>query len=194
MKNSGFYFLFVITILTGCGNPEDTSDLKSGVNKTNSNRDHEIAGDWIGTTFPIPDSLEIILDDNNLLIPTRASTRNSEWKIVAYINGDCGSCVSQLKKWEILLKKWKKEINIEELIFIGTKNIELFKFILYEKKFYEGELVFDRSEEIINYFPKSKFLQVFLLKNNKVFLVGDPTDNKEVEALYEKTFASIKCD
>lgn len=192
MNNKWLYFFFTITFLVNCNNQknEDTNSIRR--NGGTYSEVNENVENLIGKTFYIPDSLEIIGNDHNTLIPTPASIKNSEWKIVSYINGDCGSCVSHLKEWDILLKYWKKEKKIKEMIFVGTNNLEMFKFILYEKDTYDGELIFDRSEKIIKSFPEDKSLQTFLLKNDKIFLVGDPTGNEKIEALYEKALSKVR--
>ncbi len=139
----------------------------------------------IGDVIKIPNVTQVLFNDS---LYDNFNIGISKIKIITYIWGDCHVCISDIRKWEPMIKYANTLENIDILFVLFVTNIEYFKNNLYIEEMKNIPLIIDKDNNFItvNNIPfEQKHLQTFLLdSNNKVILVGNPCYNEAVENLY----------
>ena len=153
---------------------------------------------WTGKEIKFPQDLYCT---SMGLDTTCVDIYSDNYKILFYIDSiGCTSC--RLKLFE-----WKKIIKESDTIF--SKPIEFIFFFqpkqkaeeelqqIFKNNAFKYPVFIDRKNEInkLNKFPSKPEYQCFLLdKDNKVIIVGDPSTNKEIWALFKKVINDRKKD
>ena len=110
-------------------------------------------------------------------------------KILTVINGDCSSCVQDLKKWREFISKIDTLKVSVFFIIHSYDNLQTFKYFDSTEINFKHPYFFDDNKKYIrnNRFPLEKKFQTFLLNNeNKVSIIGNPVLNKKINELYLK--------
>jgi hypothetical protein len=106
--------------------------------------------------------------------------------IASYIDGNCSTCINNIKKWCSFSNEFSDFNQVEFKMYIYANN-----------KDFIGKLMMDYKPKIIFYddyeklfYKKNKLIddprfQTFLLKGNKVLLIGNPVSNNQVKLLYK---------
>lgn len=123
------------------------------------------------------------------LLPT--AKLKEKFKIVSYINGDCYSCVEELKLWEKLIQETEisEEFDVDYVFYVFSSD---FEFLKKNYDFFSKDKIIvmcDKDKEFFfrNSLSVNKLLHSFLLDDkNKILLVGNPVLSKSVKSLYLK--------
>jgi hypothetical protein len=111
-------------------------------------------------------------------------------KLLIYINGNCGSCISKIKDWDLLLKKEPWCSNVKPVFVINSNdNFHFFKFIIEkDSTLLKYIYLLDNNKEfyIRNKMENKCFEVVLLNENNIIKLFGSPLINKSIYQTYIK--------
>lgn len=142
-----------------------------------------VVNKYINNQIYLPDTIN---PNNNKNLD---SIYNSEFKLTINIDIDCSSCLNKIEFWEkfSILTKEKVPILFYINAFDGnniSKRID---------KLTSLEWVYDKEQLFvaINGLYDTRFQTVLTDKNNKVILIGDPSENKKLEQLYINTIFNI---
>ena len=166
----GIIFVFIIVII-GC-----------------NNRNQEVVdfvNNWKNKRIELP-NISLMRNINN---KNSLGILSKKTKILTFINGDCGSCINELKLWKELMK----EINTTKTSFIyiiySKNKLNTFKYldstiIKLNYPYFQD----DQKQYLLKHkFPEDTRFQTFLLDvDNKVVLLGNPNYNQEIKSLYLK--------
>ena len=169
--------IFIIFFFTSC----KESKRKSSIAK--------IVSEWIGKEIMFPEWLECTSMGNK----TNCIALYSEsFKILLYVDSlGCTSCRLNLSDWKKIMDETNSEfITKPEFIFFfqpKKSDEKELQYILLSKGFRHPVFV-DKDNLVnkINNFPSDPEYQCFLLdKNNKVVMVGNPSQNTGIWTLYK---------
>ena len=139
--------------------------------------------EFIGTEIIIPESLFLFNNENNPI------NRDAKYKIVSYIDSlSCTSCYlnNSTMVWADLLNSFKNQDFSLFMIFY-TQDIEGIR-RLFESYNLDVPFFIDFYGEFkdSNKIPIETMFHTFLLRDNTVILVGDPSNNPKLLRLYEQ--------
>ena len=145
---------------------------------------------FIGDTLFLPEISEVLYKDS-LYHEKLPLNKESKLKITTLIWGDCESCIADLEGWGELFQLANSKQDIEILFYLYTSDFNFFKKHIYDdKNFHQYPLILDKK---LNYVDRNdlpfndKIYQTFLLdSNNKVILVGNPTQSDKLMELYKE--------
>jgi hypothetical protein len=164
-----FLSIFYCLIICSCSNS----------NQTEKQSISQIIKKWQGKELFLPQNKQI--SNNNI-------SRNApKLKIVSYIDGKCGVCVSDLKKWKTVIEDFKSYKNIDYVFYINTLDFDAFSKFINKDGSYPIPLVNDSDNVFFerNALEKIKLFQTFLLgEKNEVILIGNPLFSEKLKALY----------
>ncbi len=151
------------------------------------NKNTAIIKKWIGKEILFPQKIEWKILGRDTVC---SDLLNYSYKIFVYQDSaNCMPCNFHALEWKSIIEDCnKKNIDISFLFILQSsdyKEIEV-NFILND--FYYP-VVYDKKKEFdkLNKFPRESVFQTFLLdKNNKVLLIGSPTNNPKIWELYKK--------
>lgn len=135
----------------------------------------------------IKDRLSIYMG-REIILPIVKDSNSGKIKIVTAINGDCGVCVDDLKKW----KNFKEQtpMSMEYYIYVYTEdsaNLAYMESLIQDLDF---PIVHDKEKSYLsqnNLMDEPKLFQTFLLdQSNKVVVVGNPIYNIKLDQLYRR--------
>lgn len=113
-----------------------------------------------------------------------------KYKILLYVDSvECTPCRLQLYEWHKKIKETKLySDSLAFLLIVNTRNPKLID-ILVQKNHFDYPIFFDKNGNMqkINHFPEDPYFQTFLLnQENKILLIGNPNNNKQLWELYKK--------
>jgi len=146
-------------------------------------------------TIILPDTLQVLINDTIKYL-YNTDIHSYRLKIVTVFNdSDCYKCYylkfNSLKHFTEKLTSFEHVILI--VFFCGSS--EYFKRIVYPEIAFSSPVILDRKCVFIsrNKLPDSEEYNTLLLdENNKVLLIGDPTQNAETERLYINKISELK--
>jgi hypothetical protein len=158
-------------------------------NKNNSTvpENKQIVEEWIGKKIILPDSLTVLFKDTLFPFYSSKFYKTNTIKILTPIDGGCHVCLHQLDKWNNLIKKAKKNEELDILFYITGTTVKHFKNEFYHKINIDYPLIIDTNLKLhkINNFPFQKKYQTFLLDRKKqVKVIGNPVFNSKIKDLY----------
>ena len=128
-------------------------------------------------------------------IPDRMSLgsllESSEYSVVIYVDSssceDCGITFAlNTRGFELELKQKQRE-DIPFIYIFNTQDVWTLQSRLREMGFHHYYFVdFENTFLEKNEIPANKLFHTFLLKNNKIHLIGNPSTNQKVRKLYNK--------
>lgn len=149
----------------------------------------------IGKKIDIPDSLLVLINNNQEYIHETNILAKRFMIITLIYNSDCAKCdYIKINAWKDYLKKLDQYKNIGLVVIYCGYN-EYFKRIIYPEIAFSSPVILDRECVFIsrNKLPDSEEFNTLLLdENNKVLLIGDPTQNAETERLYINKISELK--
>ena len=148
----------------------------------------KVLNEWTGKEVLIPDNVTFKSFAKDTVYN---SVFEKEYKILLYIDTiGCISCNTKLHLWKNIIE----EFNVTAPDKVGFIFVFEFKklsdaiFLLRDEDFnYPVIIDFERKFNKLNNFPVQREFHCFLLdKNNKVVLVGNPSENTEILNLYRQ--------
>lgn len=173
MKIVVFFLIFVV--------------LLSSCKRTQQEEIADIYAEWMGKQIIMPQNPIFTIDAKD----TVTVEYKNNYKIVMYVDSiGCLSCHLPLKTWEHFSHTVDSLVgrHVPTLIFVNVTKLRDIGMVL-ERHDYHRPICIDTKDEFnqLNKFPKYEIFRCFLLdENNKVVLVGNPTQNAKVAELYLK--------
>jgi len=138
---------------------------------------------FIGTEIVIPRSLPLFNDVNHHI------NRDAKYKIICYIDSvSCAEC--RLNKsvltWVSLMNSFEKE-DFSLFIIVDSQDFNQIR-ALFERYGLDIPFFIDFNSEFrgANNIPTEELFHTFLLRDNIVVLAGDPSNNPNLQSLYDK--------
>ena len=123
------------------------------------------------------------------------SVQRAPFKIVTFIDGDCGICSSKLAFWRDFVDslRQKEGVNVPVLVYAYARKGEFFLEITENLK-YNGIWLYDHDQRFVveNELSESLWQTVLVDQEDKILLIGDPVWNKALQKLYAETIVGIK--
>lgn len=142
---------------------------------------------WEGQTIVLGDSLQWVKGKDEYA--NYYNNSNNGFKLITYIDGDCGVCMQELIFWLEFIQKLKEnevEINFMPFIHGIKKEIIVDKLKRLEIGYYW--IYADDDCYVKRYNFRPKLFHTFLLNTeNKIILIGNPVLNPALKDLYIKT-------
>lgn len=143
-----------------------------------------------GELICLPDSFNVKtldMDTTYSFSNAKKFVQCSKLRVVTSINGDCHTCVNQLKQWELIINKWPKE-KVRFLFFIYAENYARFELMNNGEINFKYPVVYDYKNyfAVKNKIPDDYLLNTMLIDSTgKVIIVGNPLKSKDILVLYE---------
>lgn len=170
-----FIFLAFLIIIASCSSPQH-NDIK------------EMLAPFMGTEVKI--SEQQLFPVNFYSNTSLSYSKNTEYKIVVYFSeNECSECtIKSLFNWQNYMNSLKS--NKEVSFYLIFKNADALKFMsdmssfsISLPYFIDTNGVFEMENPAL---PKLPSFHTFLLKNNRVRIVGSPINNAKILRLYKK--------
>ncbi|MEM6717943.1 MAG: hypothetical protein AAF611_01375 [Bacteroidota bacterium] len=132
---------------------------------------------WKGKSLQFPFELYNTMTNEKVDLIAQFQNSTKKYSLVSYLDGECSTCVSELKKWEAFINthpEFKEKLNIEFLVKSG--DIELLKYQVYDQAKSSFIFLWDKENKFKpkNNISDLKAYQTFLIKDNKIVFVGSP--------------------
>ncbi len=170
MKIQFLNFVTITLFFCFCSNPKQSDDIA------------KIVGEWTGKEINFPTGVPCFSNNKDTACIPPEST---PYKILIYTDSTgCTSCKLHLYKWNTLIKEAEEELKGLS-IFSSTfslKNEKELRFLLKRDAFiYSAYMDSENLISKLNTLPSDPRFQTFLLdEENKVILIGNPTNNPKV--------------
>ncbi len=175
------FFISILILFT-------ISSCKLFRQENEANRLKRIYQEFLGKKLDLPDSV-FILDRNCIQKKNNIDLNNrNQLKIITRIDGNCGKCINDIKRWneEIIKKIDTSFVNIH--IFIYTDNPSYFTKHICPEIAIDYPLLIDTLNRFVisNDLPRfdNRFHSFLLDKNNNIILIGSPLHNSDLKTLY----------
>jgi hypothetical protein len=149
----------------------------------NSHKENEkIIKEWIGKEIILPE----LYDNGN------QNGFSDGLKIVAKINGNCYSCLINLRKWKPFMENIPHKEKMSFYFYLVISDSTVYKNLNKEEIHFDHPIIYDEYNKFQkeNKLNSNSIFHVMLLdSNNRVLLIGDPTNNKNMEYLYKKVIS-----
>lgn len=140
---------------------------------------------WSGRKMILPSNLPIVNRDSTSF--QFEDTYKAPLRMVAFIDGTCGVCVSNLKHWHNFINEVKKlRSNCDFIFYIEADNKDEFQKNIMSQL--DITWVFDKDRKFIhlNKLNERQFQTALLKKNNEVIMIGTIVSSPEIESLYKE--------
>ncbi len=131
-----------------------------------------------------------------IITPFVTQDSSKSWRIITFIDGNCGKCINDLSKWKQWVIKYKN--NVEFLFYFKAEDKSIMSFIDSVYVNLDYPLILDVNTEYLksnNLNRYNSMFQTFLLdESNKVVVVGNPLYGKEISNLYYKNIDKQSVD
>ncbi len=110
-------------------------------------------------------------------------------KFVTRINANCYPCLYNYSMMELFIEEVLEKYNISVIIYVANIDSTSFYKIYKNKIQFNFPVIFDEKDDFVkkNDLPyDSKFHTMLLDENNKIIILGNPVNNKELKELYIK--------
>ena len=174
-----FIHLFILTVILASSCQMSRKDYIKGIVK-----------EWQGKEILIPEDEMVVkfLGRDTLCV----DLWSKPYKIFTYIDSiGCTSCQLNFDPWKELIALCQiQQLDVSFLFVIHSSNFENFD---DEVRFFEFDypLIYDykNSFDKINNFPPSPYRTFLLDKDNKIQVIGSPTNNSRIWELYKKVIS-----
>jgi hypothetical protein len=148
-----------------------------------------IVEEWTGKTIKIPD-----IKPTTIFLKAKDSLKyvnnagNKKYTILLYTDSTgCTKCKLRLPVWKTYIEKLYSKVDF--LFYMYPKSRKELLFLLEHEEFTYPVFIDDKDElNKLNKLPVNSAFQCFLLdKDNKVLVIGNPTNNPKIWELYKKT-------
>ena len=149
----------------------------------------------IGKEIDIPDSLLVLINNNQEYIHDTNILEKRFIIITLIYNSNCAKCdYIKFSAWKDYLKKLDQYKNIGLVVIYCGYN-EYFKRIIYPEIAFSSPVILDRQcvFKSRNEIPDSDEFNTMLLdRNNRVLLIGDPTQSVEIEKQFIQKISEME--
>jgi len=176
MKYTTLFVIKVLIIFYGCHN--------HGL-KTKQKEIEKSIISWYNKDLILSDTLVILEDGEKRTIP-KEEFLQKKYKILSILDNDCRSCtISQLLFWDAFIMENIDIYDFQLVLFYCGPN-EYFSDVLISELGIKYPIVLDHSSQILSYdiFDENIYHTVLLDHENRVILIGNYFDNKQLEVLY----------
>lgn len=139
---------------------------------------------WIGREMVLPENVKMQIGVKDTFC---ADLFHMKYKVLMYVNSTgCSDCTLNISKWREFSEILCKNKNVGFLIYVYSDDYIGLEHKLVSNNF-RFPVLFDVEDRLnkINSLSKDKNFQTFLLdSNNRVILVGNPMNNKNIFDLY----------
>lgn len=181
INNPIFVFSFIIVIISAISCKRHSEE---------ENTPKKLVNQLTGKLFHLPHYSKVLLGDSIIFEVPNIRNPNAKLKITTYINGDCQTCIDEIKAWNDFSQSVNKINNVNVYYYVFTSDIEHFRDNIYNKEIYKYPLLLVKNNDYLNKnnLPlDNKMYQTFLLdSNNKVILVGNPIYSEKLMELYKE--------
>jgi len=182
MKKHLIYFLLVSIPLIHFSCKKD--EKKAEVEK--------IIAEWTGKTIQFPEDISCTSLGKDTICPDI----KTPYKILLYTDSiGCTSCKLQMHIWSTLIEETADSMpgKVSFHFYFHPKNERELQF-LFKRDGFNYPVYMDRENKIdrANNFPSDATYQCFLLDNNKVLMIGNPTLNPKIWELYKQAITGEK--
>lgn len=186
IKNS-LYILISILFLYSC----------EGSKKTKTETQFKsIIDNVIGKELFLPDNMTIYKPFNNYTYDS-LEVISSKLKITTFINASCGSCISEINRWESFSKELAKFNVPVLLIFESNDQFELLHYLCETGTVANSSFPFFmdiKNEYLINnsFMKTTNSMRTVLVDDkNKILLIGNPIKSDKIKDMYIKEIVKI---
>lgn len=156
--------------------------------ETDKKRYSRLVNEWLGKEVMFPENSVFTIQGKDTV---DFDFFDSEYKVVTYIDSaGCTSCKLQLPRWNEFIKEVKEQLGkqVSFLFYFHPKDLKELRILTLQNAFTYPVCLDEKDEfNALNNFPSDMTFQTFLLnKENKVVVVGNPTQNPKVKDLYLK--------
>lgn len=146
---------------------------------------------WKGKKIIFPSSLKRLSD-------SLQKPKNNKYTIVAFYDGHCSICYSELNKWKTVMKDYKKRNfnNVNFKFILSGNNKPDVEFNLINMNFPLHQVLYDSKEEFNGNYKftteyRYKYSSMLLNENNIILYVGNPTNSEKDENEFIKRIKQI---
>lgn len=122
---------------------------------------------------------------------------NGDFKLVTRINGDCYSCLLQLKNWSAFVNDVSKECKVSFYIYVYISDTLVYNELNEQEIHFNYPIIFDQNDQFrkLNSLNKNEIFHTMLLDHsNKEIIIGNPIINPKLSELYKRTIKTYKYD
>jgi len=144
----------------------------------------DLINHWIGRKMILP-KLPIVFDDSVSL--DYKNTYKTPLKMVAYIDGSCGVCISSLHEWKKFMNKLKKQqLKVDCMIYMYAEDRNDFQKEIFSKLKLNTPWIFDKNMKFVkaNDLTDMRFQTALINSDDKVLMLGSIVQRPELEELY----------
>jgi hypothetical protein len=142
----------------------------------------KIIKEWIGKEIILPE----LYDNSN------QNAFSGGLKVVAKINGNCYSCLMDLKKWKTFMENIPHKGKISFCFYLVISDSAVYKNLNKKEIHFDHPVIYDEDNKFQkqNKLNSNSIFHVMLLdSSNRVLLIGDPINNKKMTFLYKKVIS-----
>lgn len=159
--------------LCSCGTGNDTGDKRTR-----------------GTKIIFPNNLILLTDEQEDAL---SRFNRSKARIIHYLDVDCSTCLGELRRWRLLLKRNPIYENVSIIFIAKGSAVDQFKFFVEENDFpfavyFDGE---DAFVEINNLGDLRTHKCILLDKNENIVVKGSPYESPNMLSMYEESIARL---
>lgn len=187
MKNTTCLWLLLFTLLTcySCHfkSKEEIADEQR--NEEWKKYSAQVVNHWIGRKMILPE-LPIVTEKATSL--DYKNTFKSRLKMVSYVDGTCGVCISNLSHWKKFIEEVKqKNPNCDFMFYIYADDENDFQKDVISKLKLNNPWIFDNKMKFVkeNNLNDLRFQTALLNSKNEVLMIGTIAQRPELEALYK---------
>lgn len=147
-------------------------------NKASKHELDNIVSVWMGKEVILPGLNKFNIQNSN----------PSGLKIVTRINGNCYSCLMQLKEWQIIKEDISQTVSIPFYFYIVVSDSTMYKILNKQEIHFNYPVIFDPFDEFrkLNRLEDNSIFHSMLLdSNNRILLIGNPVNNMKMQNLYK---------
>jgi len=122
-----------------------------------------------------------------IVLPSGNIKNKKSLKLVTYIDGNCGVCISELDKWRSILIELKRTNKLEFFFYLNSFDFDSLIKSINKENVFPIILINDENNDFFtqNKLENNKLFQTFLLDEyNNVIVIGNPIYNKKILELY----------
>ncbi len=144
----------------------------------------------MGKKLAFPDDLTLYSIKDQKEFPGLKLSDEKAFRFVSYIDASCGTCITELTKWDSLINNQNNE-NLEYLFILKSyDDFEIFKFMTQDVNYQNVQtVILDKRETFYqeNDIPYDKALQSYLINSdNEIIGVGNPVFSESIMDSYLK--------
>ena len=155
---------------------------------TREKKINDIVKTWSGKEITLPPYLDT--DSTNQDSTWFLLTRKNFKILMVVDSNECTECRLKLFNWKLFIQEMDSIHSNVSFLFIIYPQNHNFITALKEKNKFQYPIFYDYKRQTMkmNEFPQDPLFKTFLLdKDNKVLIIGDPSNNPSLWELYKQT-------